>query len=213
MQSEIKAVYALRAAAAIAALKKRGMEGFWADDRETAARLILSLIPEGSSVAWGGSITLARDLGLYDVLRAGPYSTIDRDAAKTPQEVERVFRDSLSADVYLMGCNAISMDGQLVNVDARGNRVAALAYGPRSVIVASGCNKLCPDLESAMRRAREEAAPPNAERLGYKTACRADGLCHDCLAEECICCQTLVTRKSRVPGRIKVVLVGEDLGF
>jgi hypothetical protein len=213
MPSEIDSVFALRAAKIIAALKRRAMEGYFAADRAAAVVALRSLMQDGQSVAWGGSTSLARDLGFIDVVRRGPYRVIDRDAAKTPEEAEQAFRESFCADTYLMGTNAITLDGELVNVDARGNRVAALAYGPRQVLVVAGRNKVCADLPAALRRAREEAAPPNALRLGYKTPCSVDGLCHDCLGEACICCQTLITRMSRVPGRIKVVLVGEDLGF
>jgi hypothetical protein len=213
VEAERSAVYALKAAKLMSALRKRGMEGRFAPDRSAAAALALSLAPEGSRVAWGGSVSCDRDLGIIEALRKGPYEVIDRDAAKTPAEKEKAFRDSFFADAYFMGTNAISQDGELVNVDANGNRVAALSYGPRRVIVIAGCNKICADLPQAMRRAREEAAPPNVLRLGYQTPCRIDGICHDCLSEECICCQILVTRKSRVPGRIQVILVGEDLGF
>jgi len=213
MPGEIGSVFALRAVKIVAALKRRAMEGYFAADRLEAAGVLRSLMPRGQSVAWGGSVSLARDLGFIDEVRSGPYRVIDRDAAATPEEAEKAFRESFCADTYLMGTNAITMDGELVNVDARGNRVAALAFGPRQVIVVAGRNKVCADLPSAMRRAREEAAPPNALRLGYRTPCSVDGLCHDCLGETCICCQTLVTRMSRVPGRIKVVLVGEELGF
>jgi hypothetical protein len=213
VQAEIAEVYRLRAAKTIAALKRRGMEGFFAADRAQASSLALSLVERGSSVSWGGSTTLARDLGLIEALRAGPYTVVDRDAAKTPEEKEKAFRESFFVDSYFMGTNALTQDGELVNVDANGNRVAALAYGPRQVIIVSGCNKICADLPSALRRAREEAAPPNALRLGLKTPCSVDGLCHDCLGETSICCQTLITRMSRVRGRIKLILVGEELGF
>lgn len=213
MPGETESVFELRAAKIVAALKRRAMEGYVAAGRARALELLRSLVPEGASVAWGGSTSLSRDLGFIDEVRAGSSRVVDRDAAMTPEEADKAFRDSFSVDTYLMGTNAITMDGELVNVDARGNRIAALAYGPRQVIVVAGRNKICADLPAAMRRAREEAAPPNALRLGYKTPCSADGICHDCLGEACICCQTLVTRKSRVPGRIKVLLVGQDLGF
>jgi hypothetical protein len=213
MDGEKRELYGLRAQAVLKALPRRGIQGHFAQDSGAAVPLILSLIKEGSSVAWGGSMTLARDLKLYDAIRQGPYKAIDRDAAKTPEESERLHRESFSADCYLMGCNAVSASGELVNVDANGNRAAALLYGPRRVILALGCNKICPDLDAALARAREEAAPPNSIRLKKDTPCRLDGHCHDCLSADCICCHTVITRKSRTPDRIHLVLIGEDLGF
>jgi L-lactate utilization protein LutB len=212
-EREIETIAEKRADRVIKNLRRRGMEGFFAKDKEEANRKILSLLAPGSTVAWGGSVTLSRDLQTLDLIRTGGFKAIDREAAKTPEEIEKAYRDAFFSDTYLLSANAITVDGKIVNVDGRGNRVAAMAYGPRQVILVAGCNKICPSLETALERARNEAAPLNTERLSRKTPCREDGVCHHCLVEDCVCCMTVVTRKSVIPGRIKVILVGEDLGF
>lgn len=214
MHAEMAAAWRLKAQKAAKAMAPRGFDAHVVDSAPEAAELVLSLIPAGASVAWGGSMTLSRDLGIIKTLRArGSWRLLDRDAAVGPEAVEEALHAAFNADVYLSSANAITQDGQLVNVDGRSNRVAAIAYGPKRVIIVAGCNKLCPDLETALKRARHEAAPPNAARLDMKTACRADAVCHECLAEDCICCNTLITRKSREKGRIIVILVTQALGY
>jgi hypothetical protein len=213
VEAENPALFEARAKRVIQHLQKRNISGFFVKDKPAAVSLLLSLIKPKSSVAWGGSISLARDLGFMDILRKGDYAVIDREAAKTPDEIERVYREAFFADTYLLSANAITIDGKLVNVDGRGNRAAAMIYGPRQVIVVAGCNKICPDLPSAVSRARNEAAPLNTERLSRKTPCRDDGVCHHCLVDDCVCCHTVVTRKSAIANRIQVILVGEPLGF
>jgi hypothetical protein len=172
----------------------------------------LSLIPEGAKVGWGGA-TSARQIGLTDAIHAGPYSVIDRDLLPTPEEREQAARDCLSADVFITGANAISLDGQMVNIDGNGNRVAAIIYGPKSVLVIAGMNKVTTDLEAAVVRARTVAAPINAQRFPGQTPCRVNGVCGDCRSESCICNQIVITRNCRPAGRISFILVGEDLGF
>lgn len=193
-------------------LQSRHHEAYYAADKDSALRLALSLIPEGSTISWGGGKSL-QEIGLTEAVRAGNYQVIDRDLAKTAEERKTAERQALCADVFLMGTNAITEDGQLVNLDGIGNRVAALCYGPDSVIVIAGINKLTPDLKAAVSRVRHTAAPINAQRFPGKTPCRQQGVCGDCHNDDCICSQLVITRNSMEPGRIKVILVGEPLGF
>lgn len=193
-------------------LQARHHEAYYAADKDAALRLALSLIPEGSVIGWGGGRSI-QEIGLKDAVRVGNFYVIDRDKAKTAEERKTVEHQALSADVFLMGTNAITEDGQLVNMDGNGNRVAALCYGPESVIVIAGINKLAPDLETAISRVRHTAAPINAQRFPGKAPCRQFGACGDCHNDDCICSQLVITRNSMVTGRIKVILVGEALGF
>ena len=203
---------ALAAQRVIRMLQARHHEAYYALDRAEALKIALSLIPEGGTVGWGGSLSVEQ-IGLKDAVRAGNYRAIDRDRAATPEEKAALERQAFFADAYLMGTNALTEDGQLVNIDGRGNRVAALCYGPERVIVIAGINKLAADLESAISRARHTAAPINAQRFPGKTPCCERGICGDCHADDCICSQIVITRGSMTPGRIKVILVGEALGF
>ena len=193
-------------------LERRHMEGYYAKTREEALKTALSLIPEGSSVGWGGSFSI-EEIGLKDAVKKGGYTVIDRDSAATAEERTELMRRCLLADTFLMSTNAISEDGQLVNIDGGGNRVAALCYGPKSVIVIAGINKLTKTLDDAISRARNYAAPVNAQRFNGDTACSRTGSCGDCTAEGCICSQIVITRNCKPTGRIKVILVDEELGF
>lgn len=204
--------YQTLSAAILKKLEKRGMEAYYCATKENAAKLVLDLIPEHSSVAWGGSMTLS-DSGIMEALKTAHLTLIDRSTAKTPEEAKAIHRRAFSADYYLMSSNAVTYDGELVNTDGAGNRVAALVYGPDHVILVVGMNKLVPSLDAAFSRIHNIAAPMNTIRLGIKTPCQKTGLCADCKSPETICCQTVITRYSRIPGRIKVILVGEDLGY
>ena len=171
----------------------------------------LELIPENDVVAWGGSVSI-KEIGLLDaVKRRNP--VIDRELADTPEEKMELMRNSLLCDTFLMSSNAISKDGQLVNIDGNGNRVAAMIFGPKQVVMVVGMNKVEPDLQSAIQRVHAKAAPPNALRLGLKTPCALTGSCADCLSPDCICAHTIITRYNRIKGRIKVILIGENLGY
>lgn len=196
----------------IKGLEKRQMEGYYCPDCESAVKKALELMPEGSSVGWGGSMTLA-EAGLLDAIRRQSYKIIDTDTAKTPEEQKKVFGEIFNSDFFLMSTNAITMDGILINIDGRGNRVSFLCYGPENVIVLAGMNKVVTDVEEGVSRARNMAAPPNTVRLDKKTPCAATGKCGDCFSPECICSQFVVTRRSGVPNRIKVILIGEELGY
>ena len=194
------------------ALNKRYFEAYYCSGRAEALEKILELIPQGHVVSWGGATTVD-ELGVKDALRQRGQAVIDRDTAKDAQERQEMLKKALTCDTFLMGSNAVSADGQLVNIDGTGNRVAALCFGPSQVIVVAGMNKVAGDLDAAMRRAREVAAPINAQRFQLKTPCSVNGLCADCKGPDSICAQIVTTRLCKPAGRIKVILVGEDLGF
>lgn len=197
--------------AVAAAMKKRGFEAYYVSTAEEAREKALELIPENSVVSWGGSMTID-EIGLKQAVIDRGCKVINRDEAESPEERMELMRKALTCDVFLMSANAISEDGQLVNIDGNGNRVAALCFGPKEVIVAAGMNKVAGNLEEAYARARKFAAPVNAQRFNLATPCGKTGLCADCLSPECICSQMVVTRRAS-GGRIKVILVGADLGF
>ena len=208
-----KQYYENVAATIIKNLEKRRMNGFYCADKESAIAKVLELMPAGSSVGWGGSMTL-KDNGFFDAITdANAYQIIDRDTAKTKEEEKKIYSEICAANFFLMSTNAITLDGELVNVDGRGNRVSFLCYGPDKVIVVAGMNKVVTDVEDGIKRVRNMAAPPNCVRLNKKTPCAVTGTCTDCYSPDCICAQTVVTRLSFYPGRINVILVGEELGY
>jgi len=207
-----KDYYKIKAENLIRNFARRNIEGYFAESSEAAEKKMLELIKENSLVSWGGSMTL-QEIGVFDKLRAGDYKLLDRTAAKNPEEKEEIYHQALNADYYLMSSNAITQSGKLVNVDGNGNRLAALIYGPKNVIIAAGMNKVTIDEESAVKRVRNQAAPANSVRLKKKTPCAKTGYCSSCQIDDTICCQTVITRRSRQAGRIKVILVGEELGF
>lgn len=193
----------------IKGLQSRNMTGYYAADKEAALKQALALIPEGSTVTMGGAMSV-HEIGLVKALTEGNYNFIDRDAAKDKRAAMLAAYD---ADFYLMSANAMTEDGILVNIDGNSNRVSALAQGPRKVIVIAGMNKVCDDVDGAMKRARNVAAPINAQRFGLNTPCAKTGSCMNCKSPDTICCQFLITRFSRHPGRIHVILVNDNLGF
>ena len=165
------------------------------------------------SVSWGGSETL-KEIGLIDDLaESEDYIIYDRTTARTPEEKREMYGKIVMSDYYFMSTNAITLDGELINIDGNGNRVACLCNGPEHVIIITGMNKVVDSVESGIARVRNIAAPPNAIRLGLNTPCAELGRCGNCLSEDCICDQIVITRKSRTQGRIKVLLVGEELGY
>ena len=194
------------------ALQGRNFEAYYCKTTAEAKAQALSLLPEGSSVSWGGSVTI-REIGLLEAIEAGNYTIIDRDLAKDPAERQELMRQALLCDTYLTSVNAISEDGEFVNVDGLGNRVAAITFGPKSVIAIVGMNKVCKTLEDAYIRARSYASPLNTVRLALETPCATTGSCINCKSKNCACSYIVTTRMSRVPGRIKVILVGEPLGL
>ena len=199
----------LLAQTVIKGLQSRNMSGYYAADREEALRLALSLIPEGSSVTMGGG-TSVHEIGLVDALKKGEYNFIDRDAFEDKRAAALLAYD---ADVFLASCNAITNDGVLVNIDGNANRVSAIAHGPKKVIMIVGMNKVCGDVDGALKRARNVAAPINAQRFGLSTPCAKTGACMNCKSPDTICCQFLITRFSRHTGRIHVILVNDNLGY
>lgn len=204
--------YEKRAQVLLKNLTSRGFEAYYCADKDQARAKALELIPKGASVGWGGCAS-AEQIGLVDAVRHGNYTAMDRDTAATPQERVKIMKQCLGADVFLTGANALSLDGQMVNIDGNGNRVAAVVYGPDSVLVIAGMNKVCDTLDAAVTRARTIAAPMNKQRFDSKTPCEVTGACADCKSDSCICNQILITRNCRPAGRIKVILVGEELGF
>lgn len=194
-------------------LKKRFFDAYYVNTKEEALKKALELIPKDHVVSWGGCLTMEQ-IGLKDALIKQGYSLIDRDSAASPQEKADLMRKALSCGTYVMSANAVVSDGQLVNIDGNGNRVAALCYGPKNVLVLAGMNKVVKTTDDAFARARNLAAPANKQRFeNLKTPCAFTGQCADCLSEESICNQFVLTRLSRPKGRIKVVLIGENLGL
>lgn len=190
----------------------RGIEGYYCDNAEDALIMAKRFLTPGCSISWGGSETL-NEIGLLTELEASDYVLYDRTTAKTPEEKSLMYSKTVTADYYFMSSNAITLDGQLVNIDGNGNRVACLITGPKNVIIIAGMNKIVTDVNTGIERAHNIAAPPNVVRLGLHTPCAELGRCVNCLTDDCACCQIVITRKSKVPGRIKVILVGESLGY
>ena len=193
----------------IKGLASRNMTGYYAKDREEALAKALELILEGSSIAMGGAMS-AHEICLVEAVKQRDYNFIDRDAAEDKRAAMLAAYD---ADVFLSGVNAMTEDGELVNIDGNANRVSCIANGPKKVVFIVGMNKVCADLDGAMKRARNVAAPINAQRFGLSTPCAKTGSCMNCKSPDTICCQFLITRYSRHTDRIHVILVNENLGF
>lgn len=209
----LKKFYSIQAQSVIKKLEQRNMEGYYCETSEEALKKALSLMETNSIISWGGSETI-KEIGLISELNHQPYTLLDRSVATSTEEIREVYLKAFNSDYYLMSANAITLDGELINIDGTGNRVASLIYGPKNVIVIAGMNKLVTDQQSGIDRIRNFASPPNAMRIGHEqTPCYKTGKCHDCTNEQCICCHIVVTRYSRLPKRIKVILVGENLGY
>ena len=193
-------------------LERRNFEAYYCPTASDACEKVLSLIPEGSSIAWGGSMTI-RDIGLTKKLHEGKYTIFDRDLVNSEEEKIDCYLKAFSCDYYLSSSNAISEDGVIVNIDGNGNRVAAITWGPQHVIFVVGMNKVAQDPEAALKRARSTAAPINAARFDIQTPCQLDGQCHNCNSPQSICNYIHFLRNSSKPGRIIVILVGENLGY
>lgn len=212
MNEAKKTYYEKRAQILVTNLRSRHFDAWYCPDAASALEKALECIPEEAVVTWGGALS-AMQIGLLDAVKQGAYRALDRDTCKTPEERKEMMHKALLADVFLTGANAISLDGQMVNIDGIGNRVAAIVYGPETVLVIAGMNKVVDTLEDAVKRARTIAAPINQQRFSNETPCKATGTCADCKREDCICNQILITRNCRPAGRIKFILVGEELGF
>ena len=205
--------YEVLAANIIEKLKLRQMEGYYAGTKEEALALVKEkFLKQGVSVAWGGSMTL-QETGIMDYLKQSKCILYDRMAPQTPEEEKAMKANIVNADYFLMSTNAITLDGELVNIDGFANRVGFLCYGPENVLVIAGMNKVVSNVEEAVNRVKNIASPPNALRLSRNTPCAKTGRCGECFAEDCICSQIVITRRSGIKNRIKVILVGEELGF
>ena len=208
MDSNLQKRNEVLAQTVIKGLQSRNITGYYAKDQKEACRLALSLIPKEKSIAMGGCMS-AKEIGLLSALNEGGYHFIDR-SRMDPREA---LLASFSADIFLSSVNAMTDDGILVNIDGNANRVACIAQGPQKVIFIVGIQKVCSDLDSAMKRARNVAAPANAQRFPLKTPCKVTGKCSDCKSPDTICCEFLITRYSKHPGRMHLILVNEELGF
>jgi len=209
----IKNANSLKIKRTIEALHKNHMDAFYAQSIEEAQGIFKSLVNKNSVVTAGGSMS-AVELELIDILKDGDYVYIDRERGGiTPEEVQIVQRQAFTADYFVTGTNAITENGELFNIDGNGNRVAAISFGPKQVIVVAGSNKIVRDAQEARRRVKEIAAPANAMRLDCKTPCAADGICRDCSSDSRVCCIEVLTGFQRIQKRIKVIIVDESLGF
>lgn len=193
-------------------LKARNMEGYYAKDKEEALSIVKKLLEGCKTVSNGGSLTL-QETGILDELKSGKYTYLDRNTAKTPEEVREIEKNIFDADCYLGSCNAITQDGILVNIDGNSNRVSSYAYGPKKVVLVVSANKICRDTDGAIKRARNTAATANTQRFNINVPCKETGTCMNCKSFDTICCQFLITRASRHKGRINVILVNDVLGF
>jgi len=194
-------------------LERRHFEAYYCPTASEAKEKALELIAKGSSVSWGGSMTI-RDIGLTSALKGDEYVVYDRDDVTTAEDKRRIYLQAFDTDYYLGSVNAMTEDGILINIDGNGNRVAAMTWGPHRVLLFVSLNKVCQDVDSAIKRARSTAAPINMMRFdSLKTPCHADGACHDCLSEDSICNYISITRMSHPAKRHIVILVGEDLGY
>ncbi|MCI8483942.1 MAG: lactate utilization protein [Lachnospiraceae bacterium] len=209
----IPTYYENLAAVTMKNLEKRQFECHYCKTAQEAVELANRMVAADSLVSFGGSATLA-DSGMIDTLRQRTDITLlDRDKAPSRKEVDEIRVQSFHADYYFMSSNAITTEGELVNIDGTGNRVAAMIYGPKNVIIMAGMNKVAPSLEEAVSRVKNVASPLNANHLGRKTPCASTGSCSDCLSPDCICSHTVITRRSAPANRIKIILIGEAFGY
>lgn len=207
------AAYEATAATVIKRLQNHGIEGSFCRTKEEAVELVLTWMHAGDSVTWGGSETF-RESGMREALEAsGAYRLLDRTTATTDEERRAMWRERTSADWFFMSANALTLNGELVNIDGNGDRLSLMIYGPEHVVVLAGINKLVADVEAGFKRIRTVACPLNATRLHTGTPCGVRGVCSECHAERVMCCQMVVTRHSRPAGRIRVVIIGEELGY
>lgn len=212
MDEAKRAAYRSTAQTVIKNLQRRNMEGYYCETAEEAVQLVCDMIPAGDSITWGGSVTFT-ETGMRAALEAGDWRMLDRSTATTPDEQREMWRDRASADWFFMSANALTVGGELVNIDGNSDRLSLLLHGPEHVVVLVGMNKLVADVNAGFKRIRTTTCPLNAARLHTNTPCEVAGVCSECHSERCMCCQMVVTRHSRHAGRIKVVLIGENLGY
>ncbi len=224
MDQNTKTIIEKRILRTIDALEKNNMQAFYAEDKCKAVELVKGLIEKGATVSFGGSVSLSES-GVMTLLKSGDYKLLDRSREGiTPEEIQKIYRDTFFADAYLCSSNAITENGELYNVDGLGNRVAAITFGPQSVIIVAGYNKIVADLNEAADRVKRIAAPANCLRLSKDTYCAACGSCvslkdgkaemtDGCNSDDRICRSYVVTAKQKDKNRIKIILVGEELGY
>ena len=204
-------------------LKRNKMEAYYVDTKEDAQKLVRTLISKGDTLSCGGSVTL-KQTGIYDIISSSDYNFLDRSACETPEQVEEVYRKTFCADAFFTSANAVTENGELYNVDGNSNRVAAILYGPKSVICVCGINKLVKNIGEAIARVKTKAAPPNTVRLGIETPCAKTGecvslkkddpeMCEGCHGDGRICCNYVVCAQQRHVNRIKVIIIGEEYGY
>ncbi len=212
MDQNKKLFFRNQAASIIKKMELRNMQGFYCDTMEEAMDKTLELIGNGKkSVAYGGSMTIDNTDLKERIVSAG-HELVIRENAKTPEEQKEMKAKQINADTFLMSSNAVTVDGELINIDGRGNRVSYLIYGPEQVILIVGMQKIVKNVEEGIDRVRNQAAPPNTVRLHCDTPCAKTGVCANCLPNS-ICANIVITRKSMIPNRIKVIFVGEDVGY
>lgn len=203
----------LQAKSLVSAIEKRNMTAYYCENKEACLQKVLEILPEGCTIAWGGSESI-KEAGIPDAVKeSGKYTVYDRAKYLSPRQVKEFNKLAFSSDYYFMSSNAITLDGMLMNIDGNGNRVANLIFGPEHVIVVVGMNKVVPTIEDAYDRIRNIASPPNTIRLRKNTPCSKLGKCGDCYSDDCICNQIVITRRSREKERIIVLLVNDNLGF
>jgi L-lactate utilization protein LutB len=213
MDSNLAAIINKRINKTLSQLERNRMEAYFASDSEKAREIVSRLLNEGDVIGNGGSASL-NESGVMELVKSGKYDYLDRDRPGiTAEERNEIFRKSFFADAYVTSVNAITEDGELYCVDGNGNRAAAMVYGPKSVIVVAGYNKIVKDVKEAVERVRETAAPANATRLHVNVPCVETGHCMDCRSEGRICCTYTLFGPQRLKGRIKVIIVGEELGY
>lgn len=208
----VKEGYKVKGATVIKNLEKRNMEGYYFETVKEAVEKAMSMIKQDDVVGWGGSTTIDQ-IGIKKLLEEKKITVIDRDKVSDPKEKVKLMKKALTSDVFLTSANAITMDGEILNIDGNGNRLAAYCYGPDSVIVIAGMNKIVTDLDVALKKARLDATVPNTFRTNSKTPCHFTGKCTECTIADTLCGQILVTRFCKPQNKIKVILVGENLGF
>lgn len=203
----------LQAKSLLAAIEKRNMTAYYCESKEDCLKKVFELVPEKSTIAWGGSESI-KEAGIPNALKESEnYTVFDRAEYTSPEKAKEFNTLAFNSDYYFMSTNAITLDGVMLNIDGNGNRVANLIFGPEHVIVVVGMNKVVKDIDEAYNRVRNIASPPNTVRLGKNTPCSKLGRCGDCYGEDCICNQIVITRRSRVKERIIVLLVNDNLGF
>lgn len=194
-------------------LRLNKMKAYYAENSAQACEIVRGLVKDDKLITSGGSMSL-KECGVIDMLCGefgGAY--LDRSAGKDRDAVEDIMRKAFISDTFLASTNALTENGELYNVDGNGNRVSAMIFGPKQVIIVAGVNKLVKDLDEARQRVERIAAPKNTVRLEKATPCAKTGVCGHCRSEDRICCSYVTLAQQRVPDRIKVIIVNEDLGY